>query len=104
MHRSLRRFWIIFVCSLIAATWLACLGSEAVSTEPPPAQPSQPTRVVEQAPVEPETQPDVALPATDEPDDAAAVQPDDSPTGQEDEAEWTVMLYQDADDEILEQD
>lgn len=99
-----RRLWISGVFSLVLATWLACGGGEPVSQ----ASPEQPVSVSTQA-----SQP-VAAPTT-----TAAVQPTQAaiskpPTAMpplstnkpaaQSEAEWTILLYQDADDEVLEQD
>jgi clostripain len=89
-----RRMWIIVVGCLIVAVWVACGGIEVVTPETVPPQPvartatpvPAPTVAQEEQPAEPEAE---------------------TPQGQSPSqggAEWTVMLYQDADDEILEQD
>ncbi|GAB4413227.1 MAG: hypothetical protein Fur0044_07590 [Anaerolineae bacterium] len=102
-----RRMWILLAGCLLVAAWIACGGVEvATPVNPAPLQPTptpapveppvEATQIAAQpAPVEEEAAP----PAPAEAETPPAAQP----SGQAG-AEWTIMLYQDADDEILEYD
>jgi hypothetical protein len=101
-----RRMWIIIVGCLMVAAWVACGGIEVqvATPEAVPPQPAAPTATPVQAPpVGEEEQP--AEPEEETPEEGTV--PQGQPPSQPSDpggAEWTVMLYQDADDEILEQD
>ncbi|MFN8454020.1 MAG: clostripain-related cysteine peptidase [Anaerolineae bacterium] len=101
-----RRLWMSGVLSLMLATWLACGGSEAVQTsqaspQPPVSTPTQTGQPIAAAPTKVAVQPTGA--AISKPPTAAS-QPSANKPAAQGEAEWTILLYQDADDEVLEQD
>ncbi|NJN99572.1 MAG: hypothetical protein HC875_38460 [Anaerolineales bacterium] len=94
-----RRIWILVAGCLLAATWLACGGVEVATpvVNPAPQQPTPAPAQVEQPPAE-------ATEIAEQPAPAEAETPPAAQPSEPGEAEWTVMLYQDADDEILEYD
>lgn len=100
--QSWRRLWFVLAFSLILATGLACLGTEVTITEPAQPKPVQPTRP-KPTPTKPEAQAE-APPAKPKATPAASQSQPSNRPAVEGEVEWTIMLYQDADDEILEQD
>lgn len=100
-----RRLWISGAASLVLATWLACGGSEPVQTSQAsseqPATVTQVSQPIAAAPTNDVVQPTQA--AISKPPTAAS-QPSANKPAAQGEAEWTILLYQDADDEVLEQD
>jgi clostripain len=103
-----RRLWLPFVSGLILATWLACGGSGTPAQSSQENQPAQATQA--QAPTAPKpTEPPKPAPEqltaiAANPQTTTALAPTANQPAAQALPEWTVMLYQDADDEILEQD
>jgi clostripain len=111
---SQQRMWLSWIGGLLLVVGLACGGVEVTVVTPTarsqPAAPTQP--VVSQPPTatrrsaQPNAATVQATAPTQEPGNSAI--PEGQATNQQPAsqggAEWTIMLYQDADDEILEQD
>ncbi len=106
-----RRIWILLVGCLLVITWIACGGVEVAVTTP--AAPQQAAPTVAQVQPQPAAVTQSEEPATSAEAGGSATQPEAGTSTEEQssnqpaaqaEAEWTIMLYQDADDEILEQD
>jgi clostripain len=108
------RLWIPFISGLILATWLACGGggtpaqsSQANQNQPDAVTPAQASTESSQAVAVAPTQaaqPPTASGAAVSSAPTTAPEPAANQPAAQGQAEWTVMLYQDADDEILEQD
>lgn len=106
---SRRRWWLLWLSGLVAIVGLACGGVEVQvvtpTALPQPAAPTRPSVVEQPTATSPAAKPRPTKEQATEPaqEPSGEVAPKDQATNQN-ETEWTVMLYQDADDEILEQD
>jgi hypothetical protein len=101
--------WLLWLGGLVLAVGLACGGVEVnvvtPTVRPQPAAPTQPAVVEPPTATSRPTQPSAATaPVQESGGGAAPADQAANPPASQGGAEWTIMLYQDADDEILEQD